>query len=143
MRRGKPMRFLKLVLLFCAILILPDTSYSSLESKYVSTSAVTVVGDWTPAGYFILDGPIFDREIFENIWIDRDVKYVLTEEGLNKDRLRFHEIVFYEIIRRPNGVITIHFLLNRYPGVWRKAPLFPQSKRLRCDVGYIYGPRFW
>ena len=143
MRLGKPMRFLKLVLLFCLVLLFPSVLHSSLESKYVSTSAVTVVGDWSPAGYFIHDGPNFTREIYENVWIDKDIKYVLTEEGLNKDRLRFHRVISYEINRRPDGTKIIHFLLNRYPGIWRKSPLFPQSKRLRCDVGYIYGPRFW
>ena len=139
----RPRRFFKLVLLFCLLFVFPCNVYSSLESKYISTSVATVVGHWGPTGYFILDGPNFNREIFENMWIDKDAKYVLTEEGPDLDRLKFHEIVSYEIIERPGGIKIINFLLNRYPGVWRKAKIFPRSNMLGYDVGYIYGPRFW
>ena len=123
---SKPIRSLKLVFVLISFLVLFNSSVS-----YCNTT--TVVGHYDASGYYVLNGPVFDKNISEDIWIDRNRKYLISIEGQDKTKIKFHDIVSYEIINLPGGTKAVYYILNRYPAVWVKD----------LDSCLVYGPKFW
>ena len=107
-------------------IVLLDGGPNHLESAGEITQ---VVGHWLNRGFFVWDGPAFEYEIAEGVWIDKDYNYLLTEQD---NVLKFHDIVMYEIRELPEGGQALYFLLLRYPGTWTKG-----------TDGFVYGERFW